>query len=274
MSSFYAALAVAPLIGAPIQLIYLKAGKRYDVGSVFFVATGAFVGALFGAVDEQQAALVESVLTILIPISIIAVILRIIALSFLEPMVFTLVSLAQMWAIQPVVTYALERRSGFSVYVGQLSASSLVVMGGIAVNLAIVYMFVRLRLPSRLHAASDSPFEYSVLMGSRLRLAILLELGAVFLYFSAGIAFRLVHSNLSPDDFGGEGLWMLLSVAALPRFDWRLTVAGPLVAVVLRYLVATYLSASAAAIVIYILLSVVLAMTAIYEVQKNRVKRA
>ena len=275
MTGFYAALAIGPILGAPIQLLYLKSGKRYDIGAVFFIATGAFLGALWGGGGQQQLDSVKAILSLLVPFSLSLVCLRVIALTFFEPMIFTLISLAQMWSVQPLISYALAKNGQFSVYVGQLFPSPIVVaiLGGVF-NIALAAMLLRLRIPPRLRAVSDSPVEYSILMGSRFRLAVLIEVISLAVYLVTGFAFRVVHGDLSPDAFNGEGLWMLLSIAALPRFDWKLTIIGPLVVVVLRYLVASTCSPDISAIAAYILLALVLAASALYEVRNHRVQRA
>jgi hypothetical protein len=270
----YLTLAINPIIAAPLQFLYLKAGKRYDVGAVFVIATGAFLGSFVLTEGHKQEVSVLSVLALLLPLSLVTMVVRIVALAAFTPMIFTLLALAQMWAVQPLITYGLEQRQEFSVYVGQLAPGWLLFLGSLPVSIFVMLVILRLKLPSRLRALSDSPLEYRLLMGSSLPFAIGLEVGAFLTYLSAGFAFRMAHANLSPDNFNNESLWMLLSVAALPRFSWWLVVIGPLATTGLRYAVASVFTSTSTAIMAYVLLSVILAFTALYEVKTQSVQRA
>ena len=271
----YSVLGIAPILSAPAQLLYLKAGRRYDVGAILYLATGAFLAATWGNIGEVDNVKILSVLELLLPIAALSFALRITALSLWGPMQFTLISLAQMWAVVPLVTYGLQRQQEFSgIYLGQIASSPLVLTFATIIAAIAAYLLARMRLPTRLRAASDNPLEYDLLIGSRLLLALKVEGTAVLLYLTAGAAFRIVHSNLSAPAFGTESLWMLLSVAALPRFRWYYVIFGPIAAVLLRYFVASVASPEVSTIFAYVFLAMILALTALGEVKFHRVKRA
>ena len=271
----YAVLGIAPVLSAPAQLLYLKAGRRYDIGAVLFVALGAFGSAAFGPLSSSEYPKAVSVLWLLGPACLAALALRLFALSRREPMAFTLISLAQMWATVPLITYGLQRRQEFSgIYMGQLLPATKVLGCAILLSLFVTVIMAGARLPLRLRAASDSPEEYDILLGSRTLLALKVDLPVACLYIATGVAFRLAHSNLSPANFGTESLWMLLSVAALPMFHWSLVLVGPLMCVLLRYCMATLLSPEVAVIYGYLLLVVILSIISVLEIKVTRVKRA
>ena len=274
MLESYAALVVVPLLCAPVQLLWLKSGRRYDVGMAMTVATMTFlVAAAMRAAPADHIKLVH-IAGVLLAISIPLVLLRVLAAAYGTPMQFTLLSLAQMWATMPLVHLALKQQQAEEgIAVTQAVDGRLVFAAALIASWLLAWRLSAAKLPERLLAFTESPSEYGASMGSPLILVAKIELLTLACCAAAGTAMRLVHGDLSAELFTDLGLWMVLSVAPLPGFRWLWAGLGPLVVVLVRLLVKTYLPASTSSLFAYLALAVVLLSSAAVEMGHLRVRR-
>jgi len=254
----YSVLLLVPMTCVPVQLLYLKAGQRYDLGTGTYVSTGAFLAAgssLF--VDHPSAVRMLSVLLVTL---VGAFSLRLFSLAFGRPADFTLISFGQLWATPALIDYELQqltKASGVSLKpiawhpsVLALAACGFAAFVGFAIS--------KTSLPDRLVALTEASVQYRLLFGSSLSLALRLEVLALGIYLSAGILLRLTMNDLSASTFGDEGIWCVLAAAPAPRSSGLWVLLGPLAATLLRFLIKSFVPAQFATMAVYATLALVL----------------
>ncbi len=277
----YAALALAPLACAPIQYLYMKSGDRYDLGAPFGIATGFLIsGSLLGtrgSVPWPQLAT-----TLLVALAGLFAV-RVIVLAYGGAVHFTVISLAQMWAIVPVLQYLLGREGLYGgAYLGTPSMIPLSILLALAANLLCAIVLQLWRLDTRLRALTENAEVYSILMGSRLGAAFKIEVVSVACYLACGVLLGFSRNNLSAADFGREGLWIVLGAALIPQFRAGVTgatrkylwfILAPLGCVVFRGMIRATLHAGAAEGAAYVLLAAALGFTAWRDQSVVRTRR-
>jgi len=254
----YAVLLLVPMTCVPIQLLYLKAGQRYDLGAVTYVSAGTFFAASSDFSLNHFALL--RIATVLLATLLGAFVLRWLALTFGRPADFTLISFGQLWATPALIDYQLQRltrASGIPLHPIPIHPT-IVALVACALAALLGYLAGKTSLPDRLVALTQAPTQYRLLFGSRARLALLLEALAFSLFFLAGVLLRLTVQDLSASTFGSESIWCVLAAAPSPRASGPWVLIGPFAATFLRFAIKSLVPAQFAAAVVYAVLALVL----------------
>jgi hypothetical protein len=256
-----------------MQLLYLKAGQRYDLGAATYVSAGAFLAASWSLPADRAVAL--RVTWVLLVTLLGAFIIRSFALAFGRPADFTLISFGQLWATPSLIDYELQgltKASGVPLEpvhchpaIVALAASGLAAFLGYAIN--------KSALPDKLVVLTEAPVQYRLLFGSAGSLAVRLESIAFGIYFSAGVLLRLTLHNLSASTFGNETIWCVLAAAPVARSSGSRVLLGPLVTTFVRFLVNSYVPAQFATMMVYggLVLVLVLVATHAQEVSRDAI---
>jgi hypothetical protein len=258
------------------QFLYLKSGKRYDIGSVFFIVVGSLLAGLIANDDPQSKFVITKTLVFLLPLASILFLLRVYALSSQSPMLFTLISIAQMWATIPVLSYCLNKygTNPSSISVSQVAGIPAVFVISLILCFGSFFTYERMHLFVLLAAATEEPNLYKIYFGSRTAIAIKCELLSLPIYLFAGALFRMVHNNIAADDFGSEALWIIMSVAPMPFSHRRWVAIGPVLIVIIRYILHSYIGENYTLMLGYLCFCIILLATFIFERQTLRIKRA
>jgi hypothetical protein len=254
----YSVLLLVPMTCVPVQLLYLKAGQRYDLGPGTYVSTGAFLAATASLSADHSSAM--RMLAVLLATLVGAFALRLFALAFGRPSDFTLISFGQLWATPALIDYELQhltKGSGVSIQPIPYHPS-FVALAACGFAAVVGYAISKTSLPDRLVALTEAPVQYRLLLGSPLSLAIKLEVLALGIYLAAGILLRLTVNDLSASTFGAEGIWCVLAAAPTPRSSGFWVLLGPLAATSLRFLIKSIVPAQFATMAVYGALAVVL----------------
>lgn len=256
----YAVLFIVPAAVAPIQVLYLKSGQRYDLGASMYIATGAFLAAALPLQNPEHRVIVY-LCTRLVLFSALAFLARVFALAYGRPSDFTLVSLGQYWATPSFIYYHLSKlTNGSGVNIGDVCWPPICsVISACVVALLVSYVISRLSLGDRLVAATEAPRQYGLMFGSKLQLALGIEILAFGSLAISGALLRLISNDLSPDTFGTETLWCVLAVAFLGRTSSAAyALLGPLMVTVLRLILNITIPAKWCMSVVYALMVVLL----------------
>jgi hypothetical protein len=254
----YSVLLLVPVTSVPVQLLYLKAGQRYDLGVGTYVSTGAFLAASSSLSADHASAM--QVLAVLLATLAGAFGLRLFALAFGRPSDFTLISFGQLWATPALIDYELQhltRGSGVSLQPIPCHPFA-VALASCGFAAFVGYAISKTSLPDRLVALTEAPVQYRLLLGRPLSLALKLELLALGIYLAAGIILRLTMNDLSASTFGSESVWCVLAAAPAPRSSGFWVLLGPLVATLLRFLINSIVPAQFATMAVYAALALVL----------------
>ncbi len=257
------------------QFLYLKAGKRYDIGSIYFIVIGALLAGLFANNDPQSKIVIKETLAFLLPLACILFFLRVYALASQSPMLFTLISIAQMWATIPILSYCLNKygTSPSSISVSQVAGISTTFVIAMLLCYGSFILYERTQLFVLLAAATEEPSLYKIYFGSRTALAIKCEVISVTIYLCAGALFRMVHNNIAADDFGSEALWIIMSIAPIPFSHRQWIALGPAIIVIVRYILHSYFGENYTLLLGYLCFIIILLITLIIERHSLRIKR-
>jgi hypothetical protein len=270
----YLLLAVVPMAAIAVQTLYMKAGSRYDLGAGWYVAMGFVIATRIP--PRADASLIgNDIIAWSIAVGSLLFVVRIWVVAKGTPMQFTILGLAQMWSTVPLLSFIIIDSGSYS---GLSVGRYLEPWQALALSTCIAavgrFSISRRFLSSRLRAMTDAPDYFSVLIGSRYRLAIELEALACGSYLAAGFAMRLAFENLAPADFGTELLWIIICAATAPqaalrrgssaRVLWAFFVA-PVVLALARLGVRSTLSPYLAQAATYGLLAAVIGLSVMWE---------
>lgn len=266
----YAILLLVPLTCAPIQVLYLKYGRRFDLGAVTYIAYGAFAAASWFPSADHQIIINMAWSMGFAAVTVFAI--RGVALAFGRPAEFTLISFGQLWATPALIDYKLQSLTSASgLQLEDAPDRLLYVLSAACVVAALVSILIRqYHLDSRLVALTEAPVQYRLLFGSRYWLAFRLEFLAFITYFVAGILLCLITNNLSADSFGDESLWCVLAAAPSIPFSGILIILGPFGTMILRFVVKSVVPSWLASPVVYIFLALLLAGVAATSKEASR----
>ncbi len=209
-------LAVGPLAAGPVQALYMKAGGRYDLGVSFSLAAGFILG-IYLFPGERRETLGYQVPIAVVCLVAATTVFRVYIIARFSAMRFTIVSLAQMWAVVALLQYlllSLGQPSG--LYIGSVTDAWVPIVSASLISICSLYVIGRWCLWTKLRALTENREMFENLVESPLLISLKLEGLAIGVYILCGLLLRLARENLAAADFGREAIWIILAGALTP----------------------------------------------------------